>query len=74
MKHKSIGVALAATLIAAAPGATSAILSALTQSGINAVRFGEVVDASEGRVITQRDGTTSELPVFSRDEITRLFE
>ena len=67
-------IASGALLIAAERGSTRDIVHALSEAGINAVRFGKVVDAGKGRLVTQRDGSTSELPVFSRDEITRLFE
>ena len=67
-------IASGALLIAAASATSNDILDALAQAGINAVRFGKVVEASQGRVIKQSDGSARELPVFSRDEITRLFE
>ena len=67
-------IASGALLIAAERGSTGDIMRALSEAGIDAVRFGEVVDAGKGRLVTQRDGSIGELPVFSRDEITRLFE
>ena len=67
-------IASGALLIAAAPNSTDSILRALQRSGLEGVRFGTVVKASAGRVMSGASGGVRPLPVFERDEITRLFE
>lgn len=67
-------IASGALLIAADPDRTPHILDSLNRHGIAAARIGRVTPAGAGRVLVAADGTRRPLPVFARDEITRLFE
>lgn len=66
-------IASGALLIAAAPDSTANILASLSQAGIDAAVIGRVQPPEAGRLLVEKEGARP-LPVFARDEITRLFE
>ena len=61
-------------LIAARQDRSAAILGRLVDAGIAATAIGELVGADEGQMLRAADGSLEPLPVFSRDEVARLFE
>ena len=65
-------IASGALLIAAEKGQASSIIERLRADGIDATQIGEVGRREHGCVL-QANGTQRPLPVFARDEITRLF-
>lgn len=65
-------IASGALLAAVAPGDADAVLAALRADGIPAARIG-VVRETTGVILRDAAGERP-LPIFSRDEITRLFE
>ncbi len=66
-------IASGSLVMAVAPEATTAIIAALEGADIRATRIGTVTAAPD-RVLVHRDGRREPLPVFPRDEITKLFE
>jgi hypothetical protein len=60
-------------LIAADPDYTPKIVAALTQAEIRASVIGRVQPAEKGRWLIGKNAPHP-LPIFTRDEITRLFE
>ncbi len=67
-------IASGSLLIVAEKEREEAILQRLRTEGIAAAAIGEVAAAQRGCVLRSADGTERPLPVFSRDEITRLFD
>lgn len=66
-------IASGSLVLAVAPEATPAIIAALERANIRATRIGAVT-APPDTVLVHRDGRREPLPVFPRDEITKLFE
>jgi hydrogenase expression/formation protein HypE len=66
-------IASGALLLATAPGDAPAIIAALEEAGIAAVRIGHVVEQERGITLHSAAGERP-LPRFARDEIARLFE
>lgn len=66
-------IASGALLIAAAPASSPAIVAALRAAGIGAAVIGRTQPPDFGRWLVSRQDKCP-LPVFARDEITRLFE
>jgi hydrogenase maturation factor len=50
-----------------------AIVNRLQTAGIHAAVIGDVVTPDRGCLLRSADGTMQPLPVFSRDEVARLF-
>jgi hydrogenase maturation factor len=67
-------IASGALLIAAASASTPTIIDQLEQAGIPATVIGRLHPPEFGRCLLSPGGETIPLPVFARDEITRLFE
>jgi hydrogenase maturation factor len=67
-------IASGALLIAAAPPSTPAIIAHLAHAGISATVIGRLHPPEFGRKLVSPGGRIEPLPVFERDEITRLFE
>jgi hydrogenase maturation factor len=65
-------IASGALLIAAAPAEATMMQRALHNSGIPCAKIGHLVPPSEG-VVMQTEHGRQPLPVFVRDEITKLF-
>ena len=66
-------IASGSLLLAVAPSATPAIISALEAAGIPAAHIGRATRAP-ARQLVLPDGSRKPLPSFPRDEITKLFE
>jgi len=66
-------IASGSLLIAADPNSSTEIIQQLQQAGIAASLIGQVLPPEEGTLLVGRAGAVP-LPVFARDEITRLFE
>ena len=66
-------IASGSLLIVAEKDREEAILRRLGAEGIAAAAIGEVVAADQGCTLRLADSSLRPLPVFSRDEITRLF-
>ncbi|HXV44129.1 MAG TPA: AIR synthase family protein [Anaerolineae bacterium] len=66
-------IASGALLIAADPDHTPKIVAELTQAEIKTSMIGRVQSAEKGRWLVGKDEPRP-LPIFARDEITRLFE
>lgn len=62
-----------ALLIGCEPAATDSLLRALTTAGITCTRIGVAHSADYGLKLRQGDGSDTDLPDFSVDEIVRLF-
>ncbi len=67
-------IASGSLLISAEANKAEAIIERLKSGGIAAAVIGSVVPQQEGCSMRSIDGTLRSLPVFKRDEITRLFE
>jgi hydrogenase maturation factor len=67
-------IASGALLISSARPSSAAIVGQLHAEGIAAAEIGEVVSRERGCILRSGDGTDRPLPVFSRDEIARLFD
>jgi len=67
-------IASGSLLIAAQPDRAAAIQQRLHSAGIAAAIVGEVVPADQGCRLRRSDQSLQPLPVFARDEISRLFE
>lgn len=67
-------IASGALLIAGERERAEAMIRRLQSAGIEAACIGEVVSSEEGCQMRETDGTHTPLPIFTRDEITRLFE
>jgi len=65
-------IASGALLITAPPDDAAGIIAALQKEGIDAYDIGRVTDRSAGVRLVKSSGTV-DLPVFARDEITRIF-
>jgi hydrogenase maturation factor len=65
-------IASGSLLIAINPRDTEKVLEALTSNGISTTKIGKIVSKKYGLKIKRR-GVVSELPVFDRDEVTRIF-
>jgi len=66
-------IASGSLLIAAAKERADSTVERLQSHGIAATQIGEVVPRECGCRLRSEDGTQQPLPVFARDEITRLF-
>jgi len=66
-------IASGALLITAGPDDSVKIIAALEREGINAYDIGSVTE-KDGCVRIERSGTSADMPVFERDEITKLFQ
>ena len=66
-------IASGSLLISAATQRAPAIIECLRTEGIAATEIGEVVPPEHGCVLRSDNGLDKPLPVFSRDEIARLF-
>lgn len=66
-------IASGALLIAVQPGTSTKIINELTAEGIAAHLIGRVQPVEFGRKLVSKKETRP-LPIFARDEITRLFE
>jgi hydrogenase expression/formation protein HypE len=66
-------IASGSLLMALAPQDSPGVLECLRKAGITASVIGRVVDQVEGMQLI-RQGKPGPLPIFERDEITRLFE
>lgn len=66
-------IASGALLIAAHPTYSARIMAHLAQAGLRAALIGRILPPENGCTITGQSGSRP-LPVFARDEITRLFE
>lgn len=64
-------IASGSLLITTGPGDSRRVLSALNDGGVSASRIGSVTPKGEGMKIRRSDGI-SDLPVFDRDEITKV--
>jgi hydrogenase maturation factor len=70
----SIGlIASGSLLIAINPRDTEKVLEALKDNGIPAAKIGKILPKGNGLKIKKRNRTL-ELPVFKRDEITKIFD
>lgn len=67
-------IASGSLLISAAREKVQAITERLRAAGIDAAEIGDVVSAEQGCSLRSEDGAVRPLPIFSRDEIARLFE
>jgi len=67
-------IASGALLISAKREKSEDVIRQLQAAKIQATQIGEVVTREEGCRIRSRDGRIRPLPVFDRDEITKLFE
>lgn len=65
-------IASGALLVTAQPADAEKMVDALTREGIQASVIGSVTDKAAGVKIRRRSGTF-DLPVFARDEITKIF-
>lgn len=61
-------------LIAAPPEHATAIVESIAAASIPATAIGRLLSADQGRHLRADDGTLEPLPVFARDELTRLYE
>jgi hydrogenase expression/formation protein HypE len=66
-------IASGSLLIALAPADAGVVLHGCAREGIDCAFIGRVVGRESGVTLT-RGGRSAEMPRFSRDEITRLFE
>lgn len=66
-------IASGSLLIAVNPCDTSKVLDALNSSGVRATKIGKIMPKEHG-VKIKRGKEVSELPVFDRDEITKIFD
>lgn len=66
-------IASGSLLAAVAPGAAQEAMAALRAAGIQAAEIGRVLPSGSGRVLVQ-GVERRPLPVFSRDEVARLFD
>jgi len=66
-------IASGALLIAADPHSSTRIMAGLAEAGIKAALIGRVLPPDKGCRLTGKTGSRP-LPIFARDEITRLFE
>jgi hydrogenase expression/formation protein HypE len=67
-------IASGALLIAAQADRAGAIIERLRADGIAAAEIGRLVPAEQGYTLQAADRPARPLPIFARDEITRLFE
>jgi hydrogenase maturation factor len=67
-------IASGALLIAAAQDRAETIVAELRRAELAATVIGEVAPREQGCVLRGADGAPRPLPVFSRDEIARLFD
>lgn len=65
-------IASGALLITAPPDDAERIIAALKNEGIDAYDIGRVTEKSEGVKLVKQSGT-ADMPVFERDEITKIF-
>ncbi len=65
-------IASGSLLIAVSPRDTKKVLEGLNNNGVPAVKIGKIMGREYGMKIRRRD-EVSELPVFGRDEITKIF-
>jgi hydrogenase maturation factor len=66
-------IASGSLVIAATSTHADAIVERLQSEDIPAAVVGEILPAEQGRWLRAADGTRRELPVFPKDELTRLF-
>jgi hydrogenase maturation factor len=66
-------IASGSLLIAVNPRDTEKVLEALNNNGIPATKIGKILPKEDGLRIKKRKETL-ELPVFERDEITKIFD
>jgi hydrogenase expression/formation protein HypE len=64
-------IASGSLLVVTAPRDTERVLRALSEAGVAACRIGAIVRKEKGVKIKRREGI-SDLPVFDRDEITKV--
>jgi selenophosphate synthetase-related protein len=62
-----------ALLIAVNPSDTKKVLEALNNNGVLASKIGKIMPKEYGLKIKRNDGDSG-LPVFERDEITKIFD
>lgn len=67
-------IASGSLLLAVAPARTTEIVAALDAVGVHSAAIGTVKPVSAGVMLRYPDGRREPLPVFPRDEITKLFE
>jgi hydrogenase maturation factor len=65
-------IASGALLITLNPGDTEKVLKAINNQGIQAVKIGKIVPKEEGLKIMKRNKVL-DMPLFDRDEITKIF-
>ena len=65
-------IASGALLITAPPSDSGRIIAALERSGIPCRRIGVVTGREEGLRLRRRDGRVEGLPLFERDELTKI--
>ena len=66
-------IASGSLLIAINPRDTKRVLEALNNNGVLATKIGKILPKGQGLKI-KRDNEVFELPVFDRDEITKIFD
>lgn len=66
-------IASGSLLIAADPDRSMSIVARLGGAGIDATEIGRVISREHGCRLRRPDGLVQPLPIFARDEITRLF-
>ena len=66
-------IASGSLLIAINPRDTEKVLEALNNNGVPAAKIGKILPKRQGLKI-KRDNEVFELPVFDRDEITKIFD
>jgi hydrogenase expression/formation protein HypE len=67
-------IASGSLLLTVAPEDREEALTAISEIGVTASVIGYVVEQSQGLMIIDGAGLRSDLPVFERDEIARVFE
>ncbi len=67
-------IASGSLLIVAAEDSTTAIIQRLQSEGIMATEIGKIVPPEQGCCILGKDQKLRPLPVFTRDEFTRIFD
>lgn len=65
-------IASGSLLAVVEPWTADGVIAALEKEGIQATAIGEMTD--DGEALWQRNGEWTELPVFERDEIVKLFD
>ncbi len=66
-------IASGSLLIAVNPRDTKKVVEALNNNGVLATRIGKITTKENGLKLKRRN-EVSELPVFDRDEITKIFD